>query len=323
VFIPPHLRVLHLSSHECLVNDTLLQNLLLYAPIERVHGGTERVRQICKLLGITDQILDHLDKGTKMKDWASMLSHTDYARLNLARALIMNPECLVLHKPDMVFSLEEVETIMTLIRRHVNERGLELSERSRSVRRPRTVFFTATTMHGVNVADRVFEVRKEGHGHRTNPLQVKILSGRDLPNMDVPGITGKSDPYCLCQLVGKPRTRLTTETMSDNLNPVWNFSGDIPFFVHSDVLKFAVYDADEMKHDDLLGEAVLPLKDLDTTGFTGELQLTKDGKGSKAHIKVEVKPRLDHVIESVASAIRTVTAAEVREHAGELQTKKK
>lgn len=146
----------------------------------------------------------------------------------------------------------------------------------------------------------------------TKPLQVKILSGKNLPNLDVPGITGKSDPYCRCHLVGKPKTRLTTPTIRDDLNPLWNFTGEIPFYVQEDVLKFVVYDADDLKDDDLLGEATLPLKDLDSTGFTGELVLTKSGQGSKASIKVQVKPCPEHAIEVHASGLEAISVQQAR-----------
>lgn len=162
------------------------------------------------------------------------------------------------------------------------------------------------------MADRVFEVKKGNHGHKTRPLQVKILSGKNLPNSDIPGVTGKSDPYCLCHLVGKPKTRLMSPTVRDNLNPAWNFTGEIPFYVQEDVLKFAVYDSDESKEDDLLGEATLPLKDLDSTGFTGELMLTKSGQGGKASIKIEVKPCPEHAMEVNPSVLASVSAEQAR-----------
>jgi len=319
VFIPPHLRVLHLSMCECLINDTLMQNLLLYTPIEKVLGGIDRVKRICKLLGMQEKILVHIDEDTPMKTWASFLSHTDYARLNLARAFIMNPECLVIHKPDMVFSSDEVTSVMELLRKHVNERGLELPEKTRAVRRPRTVFFTSVTIQGVNFADRVFEVKHTGHGHRSKPLQVKIISGKGLPNTDTAGITGKSDPYCLCLLVGKPKTRLTTSTANNTLDPVWNFSGEIPFYVNEDVLKFCVYDSDDLKDDDFLGEAFLALKDLDSTGFAGELELMKCPKGAKATIKVQVKPCPEHGLDVNPSELRPISQAEVRDSAKKLK----
>jgi len=313
IFIPPHLRVLHVSMCDCLINDTLLENLLLYAPIARVHGGVGRVKKICELVGLPEPLIAHIDLDTKMKEWASQLSHTDFARLNLARAYIMNPECLVIHKPDMVFSSEEVPRVFELLRRHVNERGLALPESGRAVRRPRTVFYTCTTMHGVDISDRVFMVKQGSHGHRTRPLEVKILSGKDLPNLDIPGVTGKSDPYCLCELVGKPRTRFTTKTVQDNLNPTWDFTQEFTFYADSDVLKFAVYDADDLKDDDLLGEATLPLQDLGPQGFSGDLPLTRC-KAKGARIKVQVRPCPEHgIIKYSTSILRCVSPQEAAE----------
>jgi len=286
VFIPPHLRILHLSQCECLLNDNLLQNILLYTPERKVLGGEERVRKICQYLGFQENVLKFLDlPDSLMKEWAPMLTHSDHSRLQLARAFVMNPECLVMHKPDMVFGPDEVGPIMKLIRQHVNERGIELPPEGRQFRRPRTVFYTCTTLAGLNAADLVFEVKRDGSAQVRHPLKFKIVGAKGLPSFD---IGGSSDPYCICELAGKPRTRVRTPTIVKNLSPVWNFDVEFEHFTEDDAIKFCIYDADDLKADDFMANHSIHIKDLLHGGRSQELLLTSAKAGTKATLKIEI-----------------------------------
>lgn len=90
--------------------------------------------------------------------WINAFSHTDYARLNLARVLVCNPEVLVMHKPTVDFDDRERLELIKLLREHVDEKGIELPAQSSATRRLRTVFFTSSSTAGVNNADAVFKV---------------------------------------------------------------------------------------------------------------------------------------------------------------------
>lgn len=86
----------------------------------------------------------------------------------------MNPEMLVLHKPTSCFDDFEAANIVKLIRNHVDERGLELPADGRSMRRPRTAFFTASTLVGVQEADEVFKVSHSEGVIRVNKDQIDM-----------------------------------------------------------------------------------------------------------------------------------------------------
>merc|ERR1719329_708099 len=172
IHVPPNLRVLHVSRDTYVLNEPLLVNLIFNTDIAKL-GGFVRVRKICERCGFSKHMLETLDAQEpkprssaanfaqlesgqasvwheesgespdmtlRNERWAIRLSHADHARLNIARALVLNPECLVMHKPVIAFSDEEARHIMALIRMHVDERGLELSAEDRHFRRPRTVF---------------------------------------------------------------------------------------------------------------------------------------------------------------------------------------
>jgi len=120
-------------------------------------------------------------------------------------------------------------------------------------------------------------------------LEVSILGALDLHNKDW---IGKSDPYCACQLDGKPGTRVQTKTVTDRLDPTWNHEVGMLSYVKGDALRFEVFDQDQLKKDDFLGQCTLESERFHPSGFYGELQLLdSDGKPGMGTLKVKVVPR--------------------------------
>eukprot|EP00929_Paragymnodinium_shiwhaense_P018908 TRINITY_DN13062_c0_g1_i1.p1 TRINITY_DN13062_c0_g1~~TRINITY_DN13062_c0_g1_i1.p1 ORF type:complete len:821 (-),score=177.13 TRINITY_DN13062_c0_g1_i1:56-2518(-) len=175
VFLPPHLRILHASQETILVHGTFTKNIILNQDIKKV-GGLERVRQICSLLGFEKDVLSHLDDEVDLSNWTQRLSHTAYARIALARAFVMNPEVLAIHKPLASFNDPEVKTVAGLLRSHVDEKGLALPNNERSFRRPRTVFYSSATLDGIALADLVYKVSNES----VDTIQKSLVSMDDL-----------------------------------------------------------------------------------------------------------------------------------------------
>merc|ERR1719203_492260 len=101
IFIPSHLRVLHVSNCECLVDEDLKENIKLYGVVhadKQLPDGEAkkskedlRLEAICRMIGMEDHVLRFLNTGAQgeteknKKNWAAVFSHTDFARLNLAR----------------------------------------------------------------------------------------------------------------------------------------------------------------------------------------------------------------------------------------------
>jgi len=104
-------------------------------------------------------------------------------------------------------------------------------------------------------------------------LQITVESASNLYNSD--GVlAGKSDPYVIVEVPGQAGMKLQTEVISNELNPVWNFVGEISGFYDDDVLHFTVWDKDTFpKPDDFLGKAELTAQDFYPHGFHGELML--------------------------------------------------
>lgn len=115
---------------------------------------------------------------------------------------------------------------------------------------------------------------------RTIPFKITIVGARGLRNADVfTGGSGLSDPYCICQIPGRPKAKFQTKTINDNVNPNWNHEGDLEF-IAGDSLRFTVYDKDWCNKE-LLGDITLPWTTFYPQGFSGDVELQNSGKSIK------------------------------------------
>jgi len=167
VFVPSHLRVIHVPGDPIFFVGTLYQNLT-YGVSHHSYSGEQhpdsdghpdRVLAICRSLGISEEILRHvLPESQEVELWSKVLNATDCLLLNLARALIANSEVLCLHKPMEMFDEVNSRRIANVMERFVRERGIELDASTRMQRRLRTCIYTSSKMTGVDVADHIFLV---------------------------------------------------------------------------------------------------------------------------------------------------------------------
>lgn len=118
-------------------------------------------------------------------------------------------------------------------------------------------------------------------------LKITISNARSLRNADC-AIAGKSDPYCTCEVSGKPESKIQTDIVSDKLNPEWNYESDLVGYCVGNSLTFVVMDKDPLKPDDILGKATLATSQFFPAGFDGEVPLAEAGEGVEAFLKVQV-----------------------------------
>lgn len=163
IFVPSHLRVLHVKNHPVFLQGTLLANLKLGTrPDDLESSSTERVKKICRKVGLTNNIISIIENGVVL-DWEESLSRTECQLLSLARALIANYEVLCLDRPTSILTTDATTRIMKVLRTFVEFRGVELNYDSASKRRPRTCIMTTSKVEALEVADAVFAVSfKEG-----------------------------------------------------------------------------------------------------------------------------------------------------------------
>jgi len=131
------------------------------------------------------------------------------------------------------------------------------------------------------------------------PLRVKILRAEGPVTRPV---------YCVCQIRGKPLSKITTRVVNEASNPTWDHEASMVDFCQGESLSFLVYDQDWGKPDELLGEATLPCdRFLDRALFEESLPLTKAREGSSAPQGPWECPRC--TLENAASA-RTCIACD-------------
>merc|ERR1719174_2577503 len=141
-FSPPQLRVFYVTHEPLFFYAGLFDNLTfgLSAAEKKMSGTVTRVEQICSWLGVDHYVMRMLPSSTK-RDWLKTLPHSQLKRLHVARALIANPEVLVMEKPACGFDHPTAERILNLLRKHVMERGLAVEEDRKIRMRPRTLLF--------------------------------------------------------------------------------------------------------------------------------------------------------------------------------------
>lgn len=119
-------------------------------------------------------------------------------------------------------------------------------------------------------------------------LKVSIVSARGLRNADISS-GGKSDPYCICEVEGKPFVKFQTRVINDCLDPEWNEEKELWNYIAGDTLKFTIRDKDPgTKNDELLGCIALPSSRFLEHGFDQEVVLSNTGKGIKSLLRLKI-----------------------------------
>jgi len=173
LFIPSHLRVLHISANPLFYAGTLRENLVVGVAAGDEDGRPERVLEICAMLGIKDSLVSLMD--TEEHNWRTKLSAAECQLLNLARALVANAEMLCIHKPTAVFNNASAQTVMQALRHYVEERGVCQNSSIIHLRRPRTCVFTAVRRAAVDFADDIIYVDQTGGARKIQQEELANL----------------------------------------------------------------------------------------------------------------------------------------------------
>ena len=92
-------------------------------------------------------------------------------------------------------------------------------------------------------------------------LDVKLVEARDLLNLD---LIGKSDPFAILYVRPIPTRMVKSRTKRSSLNPIWNESFALVVEdLGSQKLVVSIMDEEELQQSRLLGQAVLPLTQLE------------------------------------------------------------
>jgi len=113
-----------------------------------------------------------------MGRWQEKLAYAEKAKLHLARAMIVNPEVLVLQRPLVHYDDAASLAVMGVIREYVSNRGLCLPAHLVSRRRPRTCFFSPSTKGQAAQADVIWKLRADG---QVQEVPLEELTKDDIP----------------------------------------------------------------------------------------------------------------------------------------------
>merc|ERR1712176_997974 len=105
------------------------------------------------------------------------MTESELHLVHIARALIMNPEVLVMQRPLLKYSKPMEKNVMDVMNRHCLEHGLGLSATYRHQRRPRSVFFTADNISQLGAVDNTWLIEPVGKG--TIPCKVIDVNADD------------------------------------------------------------------------------------------------------------------------------------------------
>jgi ribosomal protein L40E len=116
--------------------------------------------------------------------------------------------------------------------------------------------------------------------------EVNMVSATGLRNADW---TGKSDPYCICEVLGRPDTRVETPVCKGSTNPEWNKTCEVDV-ARKDSLVFTLKDRDWPTGDDPLGSATLTGEQI-LKGLDDEIEIDDPSqkRGSTAKLKIVIK----------------------------------
>eukprot|EP00437_Effrenium_voratum_P000374 CAMPEP_0181418798 /NCGR_PEP_ID=MMETSP1110-20121109/11745_1 /TAXON_ID=174948 /ORGANISM="Symbiodinium sp., Strain CCMP421" /LENGTH=822 /DNA_ID=CAMNT_0023541797 /DNA_START=38 /DNA_END=2503 /DNA_ORIENTATION=+ len=105
-----------------------------------------------------EELAADVAKETSKKLWMEPLTYTEKVKVSLARALIMNPDLLVLHRPFHHFDLATADDVLAVIKAHHANRGACLPVDDKNSRRPRCVVFSPETVEQARQAHILWQI---------------------------------------------------------------------------------------------------------------------------------------------------------------------
>jgi len=162
-YVPSHLRVLHVSQGTHFFYGTLHENLTF--GVRRAvdgrssDGDMERVLDICQRLCLPADTLEMIRAGTESHpSWPDLLSQSVASALCIARALIANPEILILHKPTLPFDEVMSDLVLKVLKEFVDLKGIGQDPSTWYMRRPRTCVYSTMEPADLIYADLVYHL---------------------------------------------------------------------------------------------------------------------------------------------------------------------
>eukprot|EP00931_Biecheleriopsis_adriatica_P112033 TRINITY_DN8654_c0_g1_i1.p1 TRINITY_DN8654_c0_g1~~TRINITY_DN8654_c0_g1_i1.p1 ORF type:complete len:885 (-),score=160.59 TRINITY_DN8654_c0_g1_i1:39-2330(-) len=156
VFIPIHLNVIHVPKEPVFFSRrSLLHNLCFGLPEDQHESSIGRVQAMLARFGFNKELIDEVASEGK---WLHRMSDRQRSMLCIIRALIAEPDVLLLHYPLYLHEAERRVEILAILREYVDHRGFLVSGNYLQ-RSPCTCIFTVVEMSETerSLVDRVVE----------------------------------------------------------------------------------------------------------------------------------------------------------------------
>jgi ABC-type multidrug transport system fused ATPase/permease subunit len=118
-----------------------------------------RASSVLTTQSTTDLIRDEVQfMHSSIATWEEALSFSEKVKLHLVRALIADPEVMMLDRTLQGLNKESAQEVLDVLRLHVSEKGLCHPPEELAARRPRTVFFNTSHASQTAMADCILEI---------------------------------------------------------------------------------------------------------------------------------------------------------------------
>lgn len=160
------------------------------------------------------------------------------------------------------------------------------SDRSSGSRRVSREHSAKTLLKGFRSSEELNKIEEPDQAPERWEAQLKVTI-RGAKNLRSADVSGKSDPYCTCEIQNKPHTKFQTKVLNNDSNPAWNHIEQLKKVSSLDAFNFAVFDSDVGK-DDCLGRATLASAQWFPGGFQGMIPLGEAGKSGNPTLEVNI-----------------------------------
>lgn len=155
-----------------------------------------RCKKIMRRLGFHEVVLQkHLHEKNFLGTAGIKITRADRQLISIGRALVMNPEVIIAHKPTAILNETQADNVLDMFKEFVENRGVFMNPEEPLVkRRRRTLIYSAKSEKTAVIADMVFCAA----GGRIKPLKLTDSNGKLLPTEErikaiSKGFEGKGD----------------------------------------------------------------------------------------------------------------------------------
>ena len=196
IFVPPHIRAVQIQQDPFILGpeETVFDNLaygMKVSPSTDWSALENRCRGV--LSGVGGEKAASLLENLKVKGYLGVdgckVTRMSRQLIHIARALVMNPEMLIVHKPMPLLSPEVRPLVFKAFQEYCHNRGYLMSATEPFIRRrKRTLIYTGYTVEDATMADIIFvlqsgrltEISKEKVGLVVSQFGKEPAAGTDL-----------------------------------------------------------------------------------------------------------------------------------------------